>query len=130
MDNKQHCIMDLNVTTIAKCDLDFVIAMHHKYDLTIASWYARMEPESQEQWIERRVNLSLERTFYQGLLLVKGASISYTVPVQSLQDTHPLVEVYTTSVEKDKHSMMIVPYSDLYTTLESLIQKELNMSQK
>jgi hypothetical protein len=115
------------VPTITKCDLDFVIAMHHKYDLTIASWYARMEPESQEQWIERRVNLSLERTFYQGLLLVKGASISYTVPVQSLQDTHPLVEVYTANVNTGKYLTMTVPYSDLYSTLESLIQKELNM---
>lgn len=116
--------MEHSVSLIVEHDVEFVIAMHNKYGLSVASWYWRMEPETHEEWITRRADWFQKQGFYEGILLVKDMNISYSVPLPCEDNTW--TEIHITNVDTGKHTSLTVAYSNLYTDLEQLIQHELS----
>lgn len=94
-------------------DLEFVYAIYQKLNITPPSWYCSLPPETNDEWIDRRVKLSIEREMIEGHLTNDKTYIYYTIPLKSSVCT---VSIGKTSPQKT----LLVPYDDLYATLEAL----------
>lgn len=101
-------------------DLSFVVSLSDKYGIRPPSWYWRLHPETEQEWIQRRVILSNERDECQGLICINDAntSISYALPTSFEEDT--LVQV---SVQKGQQlEELSIPYKDLYDNLTEMVE--------
>lgn len=106
----------MDIHEIIKCDLDFVTYMSKKYDVFIPSWYWRLDPETETQWIERMVNLANRRQVLKGYLCGTSISMEYDIPVPFKNDGVVTV-TYNKGYEKDT---IETPYAKLYDKLEEL----------
>jgi hypothetical protein len=108
--------MDLQerVYNLVKNDLDNVMSLSKKHDLRIASWYWRVE-ETEEEWINRLVKLSIERKEVRGCLFSDKKSLSYIIPLETTTD-----EVDIELSENMQQTNIITSYELLYETLEKI----------
>ena len=107
----------MDIRSLITNDLEFVMMMHDKYNYNIASWYARLaSQETHEEWIERRIKLSLDTNEVKGILLCSnGISIVYTIHVPFSPKTQ--VTIVRNGIIETTSS-----YEKLYQTLENLAQ--------
>lgn len=94
-------------------DLEFIYSIYRKHNIKPPSWYWRLPPESEVEWIDRRVKLCNERNMIEGHLLNDKKYIYYTIPLTSSLCT---MHIGHGSTKKT----ITVPYENLYTTLEEL----------
>lgn len=106
--------MDLQskVLNLVKTDLDNVMSLSKKYNLKVSSWYWRLN-ETEEDWINRRVKLSIERNEVQGIILGRKTHLSYTIPLENTTN-----EVFIEVSENMQTKQVTTSYELLYDTLE------------
>lgn len=107
--------MDLQskVLNLVKTDLDNVLSLSKKYNLKVSSWYWRLN-ETEEDWINRRVKLSIERNEVQGIILGTKTHLSYTIPLENTTN-----EVFIEVSENTQTKQVTTSYELLYDTLEN-----------
>ena len=105
--------MSTSITQLVTKDLEFIITIHNKLNITPTSWYWRVPTESQDEWILRRVELSKQRKMVEGHLLNEQTYIIYKVPLDS--------SLCTVQIGHDSNtSEVFIEYDELYNTLEKL----------
>lgn len=100
-----------DLRNLVKRDLDFVVHVSNKYNMIPPSWYWRLQDETEEQWIDRRVSLSEKRQYFEGLLCGTKMSLSYKIPLPLKPQTTVTLNMQTTS------------FDALYDKLEKLAQE-------
>ena len=115
----------LDIKGLVTNDLEFVRMMSDKYNLQVASWYARLaSQETHEEWIARRVQLSLNSNEVIGIMLCSNSvNIVYTIPLhlQLSQETPVTLSIENNGIEET----VTTSYDKLYQTLEYQAQVHL-----
>jgi hypothetical protein len=114
----------LDIRSLITNDLEFVKMMSDKYNFNVASWYARLSSqETHEEWIARRVQLSLHSNEVRGIMLCSNSvNIVYTIPLQLSQEKPVTLSIKKNGVEETTTTT----YDKLYQTLENLAQLSCN----
>jgi hypothetical protein len=105
--------MNTYVKDLVIRDFNFIKIVYNKVNITPPSWYWREISESEDEWINRRVNLSNGRNMVEGHLLYKNTYIYYKIPLGS---SLSIVQIGQDLNMKE----ILVPYNELYDTLEHL----------
>ena len=111
--------MENETSLIVLKDLTFAIDRSERHCLVVQSWYWRLVPETEEQWISRRVKLSLENSCYKGVLLVNDVSFAYEIPLP-FESTNE-IDICIKNNKEENH--LVTLYEGLYGTLTSLIER-------
>lgn len=97
---------------IIKKDLENVLYLSKKYHLHVSSWYWRLQ-ETEDEWINRLVKLSMERKEVRGCLLGEKISLTYIIPLESTEEEVTIKKTENMQTQEFKTS-----YALLYETLE------------
>jgi hypothetical protein len=96
-------------------DLNNVLSSSKKNNSRIASWYWRLE-ETEEEWVNRLVKLSIERKEVRGYILGDKSTLSYRIPLESNND-----EVVVEICENMQQKEIRTSYELLYDTIEKYL---------
>lgn len=105
-----------NVYNLIKNDLNNVISLSKKHNLTVASWYWRVK-ETEDEWINRIVKLSIKRKEVIGFILGDKRSLTYSIPLENDND-----EIVIEIIENLQTEKVNTTYEMLYETLEKYLQ--------
>jgi hypothetical protein len=111
--------MENETSLIVRKDLKFAIEMAERHCLVVPSWYWMLVSETEEQWISRRVKLSLENSCCKGVLLVNDVSFTYDIPLP-FESTNK-IDICIKNNKEENHFVTL--YEGLYGTLTSLIER-------
>lgn len=105
-----------NIHLLVKTDLDNVLFLSKKYNLKVASWYWRLD-ETEDEWNNRLVKLSIERKEVRGYIIGDKQSLTYSIPVENDRD-----QVVIEMIKNLQTETLNTSYELLYETLEKYLQ--------
>jgi hypothetical protein len=98
---------------IIRNDLNFIISFNSKYNFNTSSWYWRTLDETEDEWVQRRVKLCLDRNEIVGYVIGRIVNIDYKTPIDCFETTLKITKGSNTEIRR-------VPYNILYKTIEDI----------